>query len=1003
MLKKPTANERRRARWLPIPITISLFIGCGAVEAAEPTLAARYQIEQPSQDVGDALRGISRVTGVSVIADARVLAGKTAKAVSGRLSGAEAIAAALQGSGLESQVTPDGAVIVRPIAAPAAPAAQPGSASTPVRTGAALQVAEVQASAEDEGRSPVSPAGSDGHVEQITRVEITGSRLRRIDADGPAPVNVYTAKDIERSGQSSVQQFLAGLNEVSMSVGEGAFSRTLGQGTVQLRGLPLGSTLVLINGRRVEAVGSSTGSVFNLNLIPMAAIERIEVVPLGSSAVYGGDALAGVVNIILKKAVDGQSLSVRLGTGHSLGDGGLSFATGGRSEKGNYSVMAAYNRSTPLSMRDRSFFGSADFRSIGSIDSRLPYCTPGSVTSTGGNLPGLTSNVAGIPTIVAGGKLSIADFEATAGQRNLCNYYLTGNGATLIHGFENLGAYSVGEYRLGGSWSVFGEVGLVRDRMRSNANGIPLSTRVPANNLYNPFGVAVNLTAALGPDSGVLKGISRQSNFVRVLAGVKGDLAPDWDAELTVSTSRDHGSTQQWNDVIDATALAAALASQDPAKAINPFTAGRAANDEVLRGIWSDSVIRHRGRKDQVTAMVRGALAQLPAGPVDVIIGAEAARDGYDQSVLLQSEIHGTRTSSAAYGELRAPLLSAGAGETGRWALASVTLAARKDRYSDFGSASTFQGGVEVRPTRGLLVRASTASSFKPPTLLQTNVAESTDDAEIYELTDPARGGEPITSGTVVRTVNKDLGPETGRASGVGVVWEPEGSPGARVSATYWRVRIRGLISVLSLQTTLDYESAFPGLVTRAPAVNGQPGVVTSIKSSEVNFGLLDTSGTDVDLAYEWKTPAGRLTATAGATRTNNYRVLLSPDAATEDRLGRRYRDFWSPRWKGRLSLGLDDRAWNIGMTARYVGAYKDSGTSDRSLGNFWTYDLAGGLNLKKLWPDVLPVFKAASLGLTVANVGNREPQYAQGAPYFDVTQGDWRGRYASVRLSLDW
>lgn len=1009
MLKSPNAKQRRQARWHTLPIAISFLIGCGAGNAAELTLAARYQIEQPSQDLGDALRAISRVTGTSVIVDARVIAGRTAKAVSGRLSGAEAIAAAIQGSGLESQLTRDGAVILRPAAlpaaAPAAPVAPAGSGPALVRTGAASQPLGVQASADDEVLAAASPAGRSGSVpiEQITRVEITGSRLRRIDADGPAPVNVYTAKDIEKSGQSSLQLFLASLNEVSMSTGEGASSLTLGQGTVQLRGLPLGSTLVLINGRRVEAVGSSTGSVFNLNLIPMAAVDRIEVVPLGSSAVYGGDALAGVVNVILKKAVDGQSLTLRLGTGRGLGDRGLSFATGGRSAQGSYLLMATYDRSTPLSMRDRRFFDSADFRSVGSIDSRLPYCTPGSVSSLSGNLPGLSSNVAGIPNVRPGAALLIADFQATAGQRNLCNYYTTGKGTTLVHGFETMGIHSVAEHQLAGSWSVFGEVSAVKDRMRSNANGIPLITRVPAANLYNPFGADVNVTAALGADSGLLKGISRQSNFARVLAGVKGDIAPGWDAELTVSTSRDHGGTQQWNDVADSTALAAALAATDPAKAFNPFTSGRAADDAVLQGIWSDTVVRHRGRKDQVSALVRGALAQLPAGPVDVVVGAEAARDGYDNSVSLQSEVHGTRSSSAAYGELRAPLLSAGEEGGRRWALASVTLAARSDHYSDFGSASTFQGGLEVRPTRGLLIRGSAATSFKPPTLLQTHVSDSTDYAEIYGLTDPARGGELITSGSVARTTNKDLGSETGRARGIGVVWEPEGSPGARVSATYWQVRIRGLISVLSPQTTLDYESAFPGFVTRGASVNGRPGIVTSIKNTEVNFGLVDTSGTDVDLTYEWKTRAGRVTATAGASRTHKYDVLLSPDAAVEDRLGRRFRDFWSPRWKGRLSLGIDGRALGLVVTGRYLGAYKDSGSSDRALGNVWMYDLAGSLNLKKLWPELLPVFKAAAIGVSVANAGNREPKYAQGAPYFDVTQGDWRGRYASVRLSLDW
>jgi iron complex outermembrane recepter protein len=275
--------------------------------------------------------------------------------------------------------------------------------------------------------------------------------------------------------------------------------------------------------------------------------------------------------------------------------------------------------------------------------------------------------------------------------------------------------------------------------------------------------------------------------------------------------------------------------------------------------------------------------------------------------------------------------------------------------------------------------------------------------ASIFRLVDPARGREPITSGTVVRTANRDLMPEHGQARGIGAVWEPEAARGARFSVTHWQMRIRDMIAILGTQSALDYEELFPGLVARGPDINGQPGVVTSVKSTEVNFGRVDTSGTDVDLAYAWRTPAGKLTAAAGASHTNEYRVVLAPGAPVVDRLDRRFRDFWAPRWKGRLSLGVDQGAWTLGLTSRYLGGYKDIGASERRLGNFWMHDLAGSMDLKKLLPDLLPGFRAATLGASVANLTDREPQYAQGAPFYDVTQGDWRGRYLSIRLSLDW
>jgi len=1001
MLKKPTAIERRQARWLHIPIAISLLIGLGVADAAEPTLAARYQIEQPSQDVGDALRAISRVTGVSVIADARALAGKTAKAVSGRLSGAEAIAAALQGSGLESQVTPDGAVIVRPAASPAA---APASSAALVRTSTAYQAAGVQASPDEDQPAAGARTGSgfDGPIEQITRVEITGSRLRRVDTEGPAPVNVYTAKDIEKSGQASLQRFLTSLNEVSVSSGEGGFSITPGQGTVQLRGLPLGSTLVLVNGRKMQAVGSSTGSVFNLNLIPLAAVERVEVVPSGSSAIYGGDALAGVVNVILKKSMDGQSLSARLGSGLGFGDGSVSLAAGRHDKDGSILVIGSFSRSTPLTELDRAFFRSADFRGIGGADERQQYCSPGNVSSVSGNLPGLNASFAGIPQLAPSQTPSISDFQATAGVRNLCNRYTTGGGNTLFYGDRNVALHALAEHRLAGSWSVFAETMFSKDRIDGPGPGVLMAgVTVPANNLYNPFGVAVRVSSMLGNDNGY-RSLTRESRFSRVLAGVRGELSADWDAELTVSTSSDHGNTTSRNEQLNSAALAAALASSDPASAFNPFTSGRAASDDVLRGILRDTTRRDRGRKDQVGGIVRGKLGELWAGPVEAVVGAEAARDWYDMSVPGQSETHGSRRSSAAYGELRAPLLAAQEAGRRNWDMLALTLASRHDRYSDFGSATTFQGGLEVRPTRNLLIRGSAAGSFKPPTLLQTNVTDIVYDASLFQLLDPARNDEPVV-GTVVRRTNKDLKPERGQARGIGAVWEPEGGLGTRLSATYWQLKIRSMIALLQPETALDYESSFPTFVTRGPSVNGQPGPVTSVMTAEANFGRLETAGTDIDAAYGWMTSVGRVTAGVGATRTNSYRVQLVPGAPVVDRLGRRFTDFWAPRWKGRLSVGLDEGVWSAGLTSRYLGSYLNAGTSTLKLGNYWVHDLAANVNLKKLSPELLPGFKAASFGFTVTNLSNRLPQYVPGAPNFDITQADWRGRFVAARLSLDW
>jgi len=1017
MPRKKTIYHPSRARLRPV-VLAALLAGAGVAAAAESATTTQYPIEQPSRPLADSLHAIARETSTSVLFDPAVVRGRVAHPVSGHLSAFEAILAAVQGTGLTAELMKDGAVVVRPAAAAGAARAFPASgvpATMPAvdtlpgalpahPAGYPVAATDIDAAVPSTPAPAPAPAPAHDDVQTVTRVEITGSRLKRVEVEGPAPVNVYTARDIEQSGQPNLERFLAGLNEVSAAAGEGGFATTLGQGTVQLRGLPLGSTLVLINGRRVEAVGSSPANFFNLNLIPTAAIDRVEVVPVGSSAVYGGDALAGVVNVILKKSIDGISVSANAGSGRGFGDGGLSVATGHQGADGSFMLLGSYSRSTPLTMTERGFFfQDADYRRFGAADARVRNCTPGTVSSlTGANLPGLESSFAAIPRLPPGQAARVADFEATAGTANLCNRYANGNGDALVHGDETLALHATAEHRLAGTWAAFGEFTIARDRTRARDVGLSMTNvTVAAGNPYNPFGEDVMVTTILGPENG-LRGFARQTTFTRGLAGVRGGLAGDWEAELTLSSVRDTGGSQTFNIDTDFDARAAALAATSPAAALDPFTTGRAASDAVLRGIWSDSDSKNRGRKDELTLLARGTLFQLPAGAVEAVIGAEGARDHFDVTVFdEQADLRASRRNYAAYGELRAPLLRAG--PTGSsWSLAALTLAGRRDKYSDFGAASTYQAGLELRPVRSVLFRASSATSFKPPTLVDTNVADTEFPADIFGLVDPARGGEAIVSATVLSTTNKALRPERGRANSFGAVWEPDGSLGSRLSATHWQVHINGLIATLQPQTALDHEGLFPGFVTRGPPVDGQPGPVTRVLLAETNFGSVDAAGTDMEAAYAWRGPLGRWIASVGATHTNEYRVVLAPGAATENRLGRRFDDFWSPRWKTRSSVSIDGGGWSLSLTGRYLGQYKDEGTSERRLGAYWMEDLAASIDLKKCLPR-LTVVKAASLSMSVANLTNRQPQFVETLPYYDVTQADWRGRYVSTRLSLDW
>lgn len=970
---------------------------------------ARYAIHQPAQPLAESLRAVARQTGASLIFDPKAVQGLTSGSISGQFSAAEAIGKLIQGTGLALTVQPDGSLVVRPAAPPGRSGgnsqAAPPSTSPPV-LGRTENVAtqRVALAAVQAGTDAGNGVGAEHHPRGPQKVEITGSRLRRIDGDGALPVNSYSREEIEKSGQPSLGRFLSSLNEISMGQGEGSFSTTTqGQGNVQLRGLPIGSTLVLINGRRMQAVGSSNGSFFNLNLIPVAAVERVEIVPVGSSAVYGGDALAGVVNVILRKSIDGQTFSARLTSGKGFGDGGVTLGAGDSGERGAWMVIGSYSKATPLNMDEREFFRDTDFRRFGGADVRVRNCNPGTVTSTASaNLPGLNSTFAAIPATAPGQALTIQSFAATAGQANLCSGF-SANGATaLVHGTESLSLHASGQRNLVGSLETFGELTYVQDRVRAKGLGLNFNNIVvPATNPNNPFGVPVRVTARLGAENG-REAYTRDTDFTRALAGLRGELGGGWDYEGAASVSRDWGNRTLENNTVNSAARTAALTTASAAASLNPFATGRAASDEVLRSIWSNTVRNTVGRKDIVSAFARGPVMELPAGSADAIVGAETARDRY-QSIQPNERLVNSRSSQAAYAELRVPLWAGKAEGQRTWSLAALTLAVRRDSYSDFGAASTSQAGLELRPARSLLLRASAATSFKPPTLVQTSVQETISLTQNPGLTDPLRNNELIVDGQWVRTTNKDLKPENGKAYALGAVWEPGTDSGTRLAATAWRVRIDALIGLLSSQDVINNETLFPGWVTREPSVGGVAGRITRVVFAESNFGYVDTGGVDLEATQSWQTPAGRWTLGVSATHTTKYQVVIVPGAPVEDRLGRRFpAEYWSPTWKGRLTGAFDSGAWGVGITSRYIAAYKDASPSERTLGNGWVHDLSGRLDLKRLGLELGPA-KAASLSLSVVNAGNKLPEYATGSPYYDPSQADWRGRYASVRLSVDW
>jgi len=299
---------------------------------------------------------------------------------------------------------------------------------------------------------------------QLEEVVVTGSRIPRRTTEGAQEVKIYSNRQIEQSGQTTVADFLNTSPDVSISIGESGTQTFGGATTVQLHGLPIGTTLVLINGRRVETSGAqSGGDFFDLNTVPLAAVERIEVISEGSSAVYGSDAIAGVVNIILKTDFNGFEVSSRYGQATRADESIASLAWGKQWSKGSVSVMGSYQTRTELQGFDRALTSNNDYRPFGGIDARSFECSPGNVFSLdGSNLPGVGAPFAAVPHGFTG-PATQREFAGTAGTLNECS--LAGY-QSLVPETRRAGVLAAGNYR------VAPAVELLREVMYSNVKQV---------------------------------------------------------------------------------------------------------------------------------------------------------------------------------------------------------------------------------------------------------------------------------------------------------------------------------------------------------------------------------------------------------------------------------------------------------------------------------------------------------------------------------------------------
>jgi iron complex outermembrane receptor protein len=743
-------------------------------------------------------------------------------------------------------------------------------------------------------------APSPQNPQQIDEVIVTGSNIRRVDAETASPIQIVSQEEIQRTGKTTIAEYLQtltadGAGSVPKNFGTGF---AMGGSGVSLRGLGAGSTLVLLNGRRIAPYGLADDGqkVFtDLSVIPLETVERVEVLKDGASAIYGSDAIAGVVNIILKRDFNGfigkgSFASSRYSDGNV---GKISLTYGfGNLEDNRYNLFFNVEGSDGERVRvsertERGYIGSGDLR---------PYGFPLGTRFLAGDLRG--GNASPSPTGSVRNP-NTGQFESLPGCAQFSDLPQGTNGGCiweagrfrdLIPKEKYVNLFGRGTFALTDALEAYTELGYSRKKTdfdntpnsvsgswgfpggAVNADAGPGAMMLGATHPDNPYGVAVRLRYSawdVGPR------ITHNTNdFWRAVAGVKGKVG-EWD----VDTAYLHSETTLTNErtgYLRYSAVQAALSGTGPVT----WRIGEDAdlNTQAVYDFISPT-IRADGKSSLDLIDVKGSrsIAQLPGGDLGIAFGAEYRHlenslkphtftDVGDIIGLGFSAFDGTQNVAGVYAEVAAPIVTQ----------LELSAAVRTDHYMGGDTATTPKFGIKYRPFEQLALRTTYARGFRAP-----NAAENGDGgvAAFSAARDPVRcpGGTPAPGATLsdcsltvalIASPNANLKPEKSRSFTAGVVFQPNNA--ANISVDVFEIKRTNEINT----ETLDAAIAAGKTVRSDNLLNGVPGTGTLLAAltDYINSASTRVRGADLDARYSVPLPAlGKLNFDLQWTRITSY------------------------------------------------------------------------------------------------------------------------------------
>lgn len=971
------------------------LMGSAASLAPAPLLAqeeARQQVSLPAQPLGASLRKVATQFGRNLSVSSELVAGRTAPAIEGHYGFEEAVTRLLRGSGLVSLPVGRGLVVRR-----AGTAAGHGDSRVIADSGAAV--------AEED-------------------IVVTGSRIR---GAAPAGARVVTIDrdDIERSGYATTQQIVQALPQnFGGGPNEGTSGYTdrnnaganLGLGSsVNLRGLGTTSTLTLIDGNRI-ALGGVSGTFVDLSLIPSSAIERIEVLADGASAIYGSDAVGGVINVKLRNRFQGAESRARFGTAKGFNEWQASQIAGVDWSSGSLMLGYEYYHRGNLAAADRGF-ATEDLRAFGGPDYRKSFANPGTIIAADGSIHGIPRGQDG--TQLTPGQL-------LAGRPNRADGRANSDILPRQDRHSVVGALSQNL----ASWLRFTAQGFFADRQ--SVLRTPPSNRgnvsVPTTNAFYVDPIGTGQPVLVNYDFTDDLGIKTNRASVRSYSGVGGLEAAlgQWRLGLGGSFGKQHEELRTIN-VPNYYWLAQTLSNSDPASAYNLFGDGShtaRATIEKVRG-WYETI--GESRIWSATFKADGPLIRLPGGVAHLAVGAEFRRERYNgtgtnyDSTAIPVDAGSAgfpigRSVAAAFAELAIPLVRPEMNISGVEAL-NMSVAGRAERYSDFGTTFNPRFGLSWRTGSEVAFRANYGRSFRAPGFLDIRIGKGTASIAPLYVPDPASstGTTPVLA---LFGNTPDLGPERASTWTLGATLTPGQIPGLRLDIGYFNIAYRDRIGSAGINylSFLSNRSVYEELIIDNPPVGDvakyyadenffnpfgiAPGQVRAIIDGRTrNLSSVDLEGLDFDLGYSHAGLGRSIEAGISGTwllRNKQKITAGSPDVDILSTIGN------PVHMRLRARLAVADGPWSAAAFANYTAGYKNNSvTPVETVKNWTTVDLTLSYKFDR-------ILGGTRISLSATNLLDRRPPYVnlqtlQSASGFDPENASAIGRLVALQLVTSW